>query len=668
MCYCESNAQSEETKGLIRQNPDSAINLGEVKISAYRLNNSVKNSPGSISVLSAQDLAVSDRSDMTVLNQVPGIEMQSGTLTTSRIVIRGMGSRTPYNTNRIKAYLNNIPLTTADGIFAPDETDVSTLGRIEVIKGPSSALYGSGLGGSINMYTPLETKNNLKVGIRYGSFSTTSFNISGTSKTKNLTAWGNISHLVSSGYRENNSYKRTAGISTFRWEHRNWSLNSLLFLTGVDAGIPSSIGINQFETAPQTAAANWLAIKGYKKYLKGLAAISFLHNFSPVFSGEAILFGKWNDDYERRPFNNLDDLSAGGGLRYEFHLKVKSLQWINGTELLTEQYSWKLDKDNVLLNNNTETRYQYSFFTMLDFKLTSQLDLTAAAAINSISYNLTDKYLADGDQAGSHRFSPVISPRFGVNFSAGQNINLYASAGHGFSMPSTEETLLPQGMINTGIKPEKGFQYEAGIRLNYPAPGIEADVSVYLINLNNLLVTKRVSEDIFTGINAGKTRHYGVELILKAGLFDDGHFPGKLSSSLSYTGSVNKFIDFTDNGNNYNGRFLPGIPARILNLNFEWFLFNIITLTPLIRYTGYQYLTDDNSLKYPGYMLASLRLSGDFKIKESVFTAFGGINNITGARYASMLLVNALPTGNNEPRYYYPGLPRNFYAGISMKL
>ena len=45
------------------------------------------------------------------LNTIPGITMQTGTYLTSRIVIRGMGSRTPYNTNRIRSYLNEIPLT-----------------------------------------------------------------------------------------------------------------------------------------------------------------------------------------------------------------------------------------------------------------------------------------------------------------------------------------------------------------------------------------------------------------------------------------------------------------------------------------------------------------------------------------------------------------------------
>ena len=43
---------------------------------------------------------------------------------------------------------------------------------------------------------------------------------------------------------------------------------------------------------------------------------------------------------------------------------------------------------------------------------------------------------------------------------------------------------------------------------------------------------------------------------------------------------------------------------------------------------------------------------------------YGGVNNLTDARYASMISVNALSVGGNEPRYYYPGLPRHFFAGL----
>ena len=44
-----------------------------------------------------------------------------------------------------------------------------------------------------------------------------------------------------------------------------------------------------------------------------------------------------------------------------------------------------------------------------------------------------------------------------------------------------------------------------------------------------------------------------------------------------------------------------------------------------------------------------------------------GLNNILDERYASMLLINAGSFGGRAPRYYYPGLPRNWYVNATLR-
>ncbi len=95
---------------------DSVILLDAVNVVAYRMSGRLHTLPGSLSVLYGDGLKISDGTSLaTAINTIPGVTMQTGTFATNRIVIRGMGSSTPYNTNRIRAYLNDIPLTTADG-------------------------------------------------------------------------------------------------------------------------------------------------------------------------------------------------------------------------------------------------------------------------------------------------------------------------------------------------------------------------------------------------------------------------------------------------------------------------------------------------------------------------------------------------------------------------
>ncbi len=648
---------------------DSTIFLEEIRIVAYRGSGRLLNVPGSLSILKTEELRILDGNSLaSVINTVPGINMQTGTFLTSRIVIRGMGSRTPYGTNRIRAYLNDIPLTTADGVSTPEEIDLTDLDKIEVIKGPASALYGSGLGGSLNMYTRQIVKSGGSVVAQYGSFNTLKGSVSGSVKTGKLKLWGSLSHLNSDGYRDNNRYERTSLLSTAGWDHENWSLNSTFLLIDVDGGIPSSIGRSLFETNPKAAAPNWNAIGGFKKYRKGVASISLKNRISGNFSNEFALFGKWNDSYEKRPFNNLDDESLSAGIKEKVTWFSEKSEITAGAELITEEYKWKLDKDNIRINENKESRYHLNIHAMALIKPVSRLNISLAGSVNRINYRLTDLFPADGIQSGKRNFPVIISPKLGINFSPTDEMAFYASTGHGFSLPSPEETLLPEGAVNPDIKPEQGFQYEIGARFNLVNRALEIDAALYLIELKNLLVTKRITEDIFTGINAGKTRHKGLELNINARIFDFSRFPGRLMSTLSYSGSINKFVEFTDDDNNYNGNYLPGIPDQSFNFQVRWLPMSILEILAHFQYTGDQYLNDSNEMKYEDYFLSDVKISYEFPIGKKVpVNIYAGINNLSDTHYASMLITNAIGFNNTEPRYYYPGLPRHFYAGMQFR-
>jgi iron complex outermembrane receptor protein len=110
--------------------------------------------------------------------------------------------------------------------------------------------------------------------------------------------------------------------------------------------------------------------------------------------------------------------------------------------------------------------YHLNFFTMIHLRPSPKWNISLGGAVNRIRYRLKDRFPDNGDQGGERTFPLTVSPRIGINYAPDSKVALYASVGHGFSMPSPEETLLPEGSINRGLKPEQGGQYEAGIRLN----------------------------------------------------------------------------------------------------------------------------------------------------------------------------------------------------------
>jgi iron complex outermembrane receptor protein len=83
-------------------------------------------------------------------------------------------------------------------------------------------------------------------------------------------------------------------------------------------------------------------------------------------------------------------------------------------------------------------------------------------------------------------------------------------------------------------------------------------------------------------------------------------------------------------------------------------------------YTDRVPLNDANSLYSDSYNLLNTKVGWRHEILKGLSTHISaGVNNITDTRYASMVLVNATGVNGAPPRYYYPGLPINYYGNIS---
>ena len=112
-----------------QENPEEpdldTIMLEEVAVSVLPFGERYMEAAGGIFTVQSDEI---DRQftfiSSDLINQAPGVHMASGSLNTHRVVIRGVGSRTPYNTNRIRAYLDDIPLTSGDGISTLEDLDL----------------------------------------------------------------------------------------------------------------------------------------------------------------------------------------------------------------------------------------------------------------------------------------------------------------------------------------------------------------------------------------------------------------------------------------------------------------------------------------------------------------------------------------------------------------
>ncbi len=78
-------------------------------------------------------------------------------------------------------------------------------------------------------------------------------------------------------------------------------------------------------------------------------------------------------------------------------------------------------------------------------------------------------------------------------------------------------------------------------------------------------------------------------------------------------------------------------------------------------------ITDGNDLYSDDYELTNFKIGYAFQfLKEIQVNAFFGINNLFDEKYASQILINASSFGGNAPRYFYPGIPINYFTGINL--
>src|SRR5690554_2946896 len=152
--FAEIKAQSansgEFVSDTLQNHTSLSEKIDEVTVTAFRTPYNLLNIPAPVNLISPAQLeAGSALTPVEALNQVPGVLMHHGTLSTNRLTIRGIGSRSPYGSNKVKAYWGEIPLTGGDGETVLEDLENYAIQRIEVIKGPSSSLYGAGLGGTI---------------------------------------------------------------------------------------------------------------------------------------------------------------------------------------------------------------------------------------------------------------------------------------------------------------------------------------------------------------------------------------------------------------------------------------------------------------------------------------------------------------------------------------
>jgi iron complex outermembrane receptor protein len=638
------------------------IDLDDVIVQSTRIEVRKKQAPLSVSVKNLlRNKNYSSKSSFSdYTNSIPGIYTSSSNNFSQdlRISIRGFGARSAFGIRGVKIIVDGIPETTPDGQSQLDNLPLSLISNIEVIRGPSSILYGNSSGGVININTL--SNNSLpyfKTSAVFGAYQYQSI------QRTRVFDWNNSSLVVhydkrrSNGYRDFSGYK--SNILNLKYlrdlNEKNkivWQLNYTDSPYAKDAG---GLKLSEVEDDRRQSRKNNFDYDTYEKVKHLKTGFSWKHFNDDNSSIESYFF------YQKRDFNSKLPFNFGGIILLErdyYGLGTKySKQFFSDNKFRTItlgiDHSNQQD-DRKRFKNNLGEKGESTFDQIEKFKSTGVYFINQTEYNSGLLFRYGVRYDENKIGTDSEAFISLnkFNPSFGVSYSINDSHNIYLSAGTSFETPTLNElSNNPNGDgLNKSLDPSSSVNYEIGWRNT--ASNLTFDAIVYLINTDNEILPYELEQ--FPGKNfyrnVGSTRRYGIELSSTL-LFSKGKL------NLSYTNAKNTFNDFVLDGKNLNGLSLPGIPNKILDIELIFNLSNKSDLLINNRLIGELYADNLNETEVSSYNLFNITYSKKIFNNSEIYL---GVNNLFDVNYFDNIRINAF-----GKRYYEPAPKRNFHFGLN---
>src|SRR5216683_7726725 len=426
--------------------------------------------PQAIGIVTRQEMRRSDGLFLEEsLNLIPGVRMESRSLSGGqRITIRGYGNSTNFNGTGYKAYLNNIPITDAEGNTILDDIDISTLGRVAVIKGPASSLYGTGIGGVIRMFTlrPEPQATRFTQELVGGTQTLIRTNSRVESAGDNSSIFLNSCYQHSDGYRiHNESRKNYALLSAEVQPSAKQSLSFYGAFNRSNEQLAGQLTEEQFNNKQNVAEAAYLGNDAHVAIDSIRLGATHSYELHPAVNNITSVYGSGYQLDQPFAGGRSDNLAVNFGGRTEFNLAFGQpgfgLNGVVGTEV-QQTHSFKKSynmNDGVLGTIRGDLQVialQSNTFMQWDLLLPYEFTLTAGASLNFVHYSIRDRLITHVDQSGVKDFTPVVTPRVALLKTFGTPLSLYGRVSQGYSPPSSGSAVIPQiGMVNTDLKPER---------------------------------------------------------------------------------------------------------------------------------------------------------------------------------------------------------------------
>lgn len=682
------SATSDSTIEPVAGSDARVLDLNQIVVTGSRVEHSSFDLPASIDVLTSEQMQEGQPmvNASESLARLPGVlASNTNRLSSDQLVSsRGFGARSGFGVRGIRIYADGVPLSMPDGQGQMGSFSLSSAQRMEVLRGPFSALYGNSSGGVIQLFTRDGTGAPRSTTSAYtGSFGTHRADLLAEGKSGELGYVLDASRYQTDGDRQHSAARRDQLNAKLNW-HPDDDTKIAVVLNSLDQPYsqdPQGLTRSQMEANPHQAATSSITQNTGGSKLQTQLGLNVERRLNEQDSIQATGWTGIRSSYGvlATPFNTAAVIKGSGGISVIDRIfSGLDLRWSHKTETATGPLTTTLgltyeamkdvrtgfennagvqgvlrrDEDNVATNAGQYVQTEWS--------IGEHWLLSGGVRQSRVNFNNTDRYIrgSNPDDSGAVSYDNT-SPVLGMVYHLTPSINLYANAGKGFETPTfIELAYRPGGAsgLNFALMPSTSNNYETGVKAILSG-GTQVNLAVFKVDTAKEIVVDNSALGRTVYANAGNTKRTGMELSV------DSRLSRNLKASLAYTLLDARFTESyrSSAGTTINsGNQLPGTPRTSAYAELAWRQPASGFSTALeARYSGQIYIDDVNSDAAAAYTVLNWRVGYEHRLGAVRLKEFLRIENLGDKAYVGGILVN------NATGAFAPAPRRNYLLGIS---
>ncbi len=612
----------------------------------------------------------------------------------TQLSLRGFGARSTFGVRGVRLLVDGVPATMPDGQGQLSHFNVFGADRVEVLRGPFSALYGNSSGGVLQLWSADgQPGDPWRLRSSHGSNNTSSTGVQLKGQVAAMRYNVAANHFTTDGWRDHSAARRESLNARLGFELAPGHRLELL-LNAFDAPHaqdPLGLSREQVRDNPRQATAVATQYNTRKSVRQNQAGVVYsaerdtqtwrLMGYAGQRAVEQFLAippGPQNSPLHSGGVIDLDSDYGGLDARWAWHgqLADKPLELVVGANA-DRQQQHRSGYENFVgstlgikgrLRRDQQDRVQnVDQFAQAWWQFSPRWSALLGARHSQVQFRSRDHYITGGnpDDSGSRDYAAT-TPVAGLVFRASDDLRFYASAGRGFETPTFNELgYRADGAAGLALDLAAGStrNYEIGSKWRAQS-GARLELALFRADSDDELAVATNSGGRSSYRNIGATRRQGAELSWQQPIGADQEL------QLAYTwlqATVRQpYLTCTGLPSPCNqpanvvaaGTRLPGVPRQQLFARWQWqpgpwqWAAEVVAASDI----G---VNDLGSASAAGYGLLNLEMARQWATAHGPLRAFARVDNVLDQRYIGSVIVN-----DGNQRYYEPGPDRSVTVGL----